>query len=187
MLITPSATSNKVDLNEISQPCRRSEVFGWYTPLTKLCFTTLILWMDNKWLLCVATPCPPSTELLKTDKVRSNIKRVIARKTWFSFDVAICWKATLLVVALPRDCHVSNKNVASSQWHGLVFVVRTTAQLRTLFYVYNIRLTASGLQQCSKLFIVTYNYDVFDHEGRVVGEAVRANRHYTASKSVGHS
>ena len=27
VLITPSATSNKAYLNEISQPCRRSEVF----------------------------------------------------------------------------------------------------------------------------------------------------------------
>ena len=29
MLITPSATSNKADLNEFSQPRRRSEVFDW--------------------------------------------------------------------------------------------------------------------------------------------------------------
>ena len=26
-------------------------------------------------------------------------------------DVAICWKATLLVMALPRDCHVATRSV----------------------------------------------------------------------------
>ena len=50
----PSATSNKADLNEISQPCRRSEVFDWVLPRLD-CIARYQSWR---------TICRQSTQLL---------------------------------------------------------------------------------------------------------------------------
>ena len=38
-------------------------------------------------------------QMVCKDTMRCYLKYVIARKTWFSFDVAICWKAPLLILA----------------------------------------------------------------------------------------
>ena len=40
----------------------------------------------------------------------SDNNYVIARRDWFCRNVAIRWKATLLAMALPRDCHVKRKS-----------------------------------------------------------------------------
>ena len=54
----------------------------------------------------------------------------------------------------------------------------------TKFVTLNLLQTNSNT--LSKIFIVTCNYDVFDHKGRVVGEAVSASQQYIANKSAGH-